>query len=151
MDMKRIILFCWFTAVYSSEYRLSSDVIPSSYTITITPNTSIEKCIKDCTFQGSVDIQVIVLAPLVNEVTFHVKDLVITSFMIKKDTFLPSKSLKILDSQHFEDLDKFTLYLEKPLEEGSKYIIKIVYIGKISDDKLGFYLSSYETLNHEEK
>lgn len=146
--MKRIILFWLLGTVYSSEYRLPSEVIPTSYTITITLPSLSEG--RECFFDGSVEIRIVSKAPLVSEVIFHVKDLEINSVSIKKDTIL-GRSLTIKDMEYIKELDQFVLYLEKPLEEDSRYVVKITYNGKISNDPSGFYLSSYETVNHEEK
>lgn len=148
--MKRIFLIWLLATVYSSDFhRLSSNVIPTDYAITLTL-PALAKCSKKCMFQGSVDIRIISKAALVNEVTFHIKDITITSVILKKDTIL-SRTLKIVSQQYYKDVDKYTLILAKPLEERAKYIVKITYEGEISNDNSGFYLASYKTSRHEAK
>lgn len=134
-----------------SNYRLPAGVIPLSYSIELSFLSFIDQLSKPSTFGGSVNIKFRADDPLINSITFHIKDITIHNYSLKKDTFLPSKSLKIISEEYSSKLEQFTIRLEKYLEHGSKYVLKITYSGKISNESSGFFMTPYKNVNFEAK
>lgn len=118
-------------------YRLSDNVVPSKYEITITPN------LDDWTFEGHVIIHVESKVQNVREIVLHANDLTIESVKV----YLIENTLIDLhegEEYSYENAtDKLTIPTNAILELDMIYSVDIVYIGQLCDDMRGFYRSTY--------
>jgi hypothetical protein len=121
------------TNCQSSDIRLSTNVMPTSYDIHL--NIDIEKR----EFNGSETIYVIVYEST-NLIELHSLNLTIQKIQI-----LNHESQRVLDFSAFEDDEnqKLILTLSERLEKDLRYEIKIAFEGEIKDDMKGLYQSSY--------
>src|SRR3989344_2291371 len=110
--------------------RLSRDVVPERYSITLEPN------LKKFTFSGSETID-IVLAKPARRIALHSKDLDIQSAEVLGDRLAATAIVSYDDVSETATFD-----FHKVLPRG-KYKLKIVFSGKLGDSMSGFYRSSY--------
>lgn len=118
-------------------YRLSGDVVPSRYEITLTPN------LDDWTFEGHVIIHVESKVQNVREIVLHANDLTIDTIKV----YLPGNPL--LDLHEGEEYTyenathKLTIPTNTIVEMGRIYYVEIEFSGNMRDDMAGFYRSTY--------
>lgn len=120
-------------------YRLPNNTVPISYDITLTTDVHIGKP----EFIGKV---VIVVKALENthEITMHHRQTLIESVKLSTATETP---VEIIDVTFASKDDTEFLVISSPttqLDEGSEYIVEIIYNGLLRDDNMGFYRSSYK-------
>lgn len=119
------------------DYRLPTTVIPESYEIMIHPE------INGFSFTGTVKIYAGVRNET-NEIVLHHGKLSIRSCTvnIKKDGNKLEK-LTISNNTYNEMTEKYSILLKENLYDGANIIITIAFDGKLADNMIGFYHSSY--------
>lgn len=119
-------------------YRLSHDVIPSNYNLTITPD------LKKWTFFAVVKITVRATAENIKNISLHAKDLTLENNNVQ---VYPVKNSSIQlfgsigPSNNLTEL--VTIHLNDKMDKDTDYILIIRYSGNIRDDLTGFYQSTY--------
>lgn len=127
-------------------YRLSGDLVPINYNISLYPRLHL----KDFTFDGKVQITLRAENDA-SEIVLHAYQLKINDVDLKD---LSTQATYIL---YAKDLNRTTDFLTlasahaDPLElvAGREYLLTINYSGSLRSDNGGFYLSSYETAEDE--
>ena len=122
--------------------KLPRTVKPQNYDLTIHPNLTTFH------FSGtvSIDIHVKESTPFV---VFHAKKLNITSY--KMYHFQSTKSLPISRFLHYPAHEQYYLELERRLQQRSQYTMMMTFEGYLSDLMVGFYRSSYTTVDGEQR
>lgn len=115
-------------------YRLNSDVLPSKYEVTITPN------LNQWTFVGHVIITLKAQVAGVNEIVLHSNDLEILNIKVTKQGDPVD-----LYEKHAHDAvtHKLTISTKSPLDTTTAFNVEINYNGYMKDDMAGFYRSTY--------
>lgn len=132
------------------DVRLPRSISPLSYDLVIVPNLTTE----NFTFEGDVAIKILITKTCKN-ITLHSWTL-----KIQRD-FTQIKMLndngEIMDgdievtNQSFVDGKQFlVIETKQELERGNEYLLKLKFLGQITDNLQGFYKSSY-TVNGETK
>jgi puromycin-sensitive aminopeptidase len=114
-------------------YRLPRGVVPSRYDLTIQPD------VPAGTFRGSVDIAVLVEAP-VDAIVLNALDLEITDGWI---TFDDDSRLTLTGAELDPELQRATLAFEAPVVAG-EWTLHLAFEGVLNDKLRGFYRSTYE-------
>lgn len=96
----------------------------------------------DFTFSGSMSINARV-EQLTDTVTLHRGSVNITALTVKWD----NQTINKTPSRYNETTEKYEISLNKTLDKGDNITINIVYDGKLRDDMIGFYKSSYVDSN----
>lgn len=125
------------------QYRLNSNVWPTSYEITITPyfNTEDDKAF---TFDGHVKINLKTEEDNVNQIKLHSEDLEFTSANITLLRGTAILQLDVTEPLTFEKNYSFVyIKLTSPLQKSIDHSLTISYQGQIRSDLYGFYRSSY--------
>ncbi|XP_006618740.2 aminopeptidase N-like [Apis dorsata] len=121
-------------------YRLPTDVVPSSYALSLEPN------LDNFTFTGSVDIAIEVKVE-VNNITLNQKNLNIKSVNLKNlDGKTNDVKVKIDDLAEEEEL--LIIKPENDVIKKGNYILTINYSAELNDQKRGFYRSRYIDKNN---
>ncbi|XP_014472138.1 PREDICTED: uncharacterized protein LOC106743116 [Dinoponera quadriceps] len=116
----------------SVDYRLPTSVRPISYEIMFTPEFQ-----NSFTF-GGIEKIMAVAEEDTDTITLHVGDIKI----ISRSVILNEKN--IYKSSSYDNVtEKYTITLSKTLKKDSKIMITFTYQGKLRDDMIGFYKSSY--------
>lgn len=141
---KLILLLLILGYVSAQNYRLNNEVIPSKYTISLTPNFDAAQANTPLTtFSGVVAIIIRATTP-VTTIRLHSKKLTIQPNGI---TLTQSGSLTsmVISSISAEDAitEMRTIALEIPMTINVDYTLRIQYTGIINDDMTGLYRSSY--------
>jgi aminopeptidase N len=132
------------------DVRLPRAIIPTAYDIVIVPNLSGE----NFTFEGDVAIRLQVEETCKN-ITLHSWTLKIrrdyTHLSMVDDDGVENGQQIDVKNQFFVDEKQFlVLETKEELQKGKEYILKMKYLGQITDNLQGFYKSSY-TVNNETK
>ncbi|CAF1627157.1 unnamed protein product, partial [Adineta ricciae] len=118
-------------------YRLPSDIIPIHYDLFVKPYLNITNDnIRSSTFDGRVSIQLNVSHPT-NQIILHKR------FIEIKGAVEVTGSASVVSTSFNEDLDFFTIVLNRTLQINEQPTLRINYIGELRSDTNGFYLSSY--------
>lgn len=131
-----LALFCTLTlSGFSYAQRLSGNVVPEHYTLTLTPN------LKDATFSGNEKIDVLVKAPS-DSITLNAAE-------IKFKSVSTELNGKRLDGQVSLDPQKqqATFHFGSTLPKG-QYVLSIEYGGILNNQLRGFYLSKTPRRNY---
>lgn len=118
-------------------YRLSKDVIPTKYTISLEPNI----VVGNFTFKGETEIAIRVVDSTW-VITLHAMNL---TFDEKSTELLDSKRVKLNVSvigTYDQDKQFYQLNFDRLISPGN-YTLKLKYTGILHDDMNGFYRSSY--------
>ena len=113
-------------------YRLSNNILPSLYTITIRVDLVKFK------FDGSVSIE-LKAEKETSLIEVHKLDLNIGSDIRVLDEKLMRTNVKVFN--YIEESEIFQIHLEKPLKAKKVYDLKISFDGNITDDMKGLYRS----------
>ena len=113
--------------------RLSNNIRPTHYAITMTPN------LEDFTFTGKSSIN-LTIDKATSRISFNAVDLSVTSADLKTDT---SESLGPCDVETDNDSEIVTIVFESPIKVGS-YLLALEFKGALNDQLRGFYKSQYE-------
>ena len=117
----------------TTAYRLSTDVLPEKYTLTLTPN------LDDFTFRGEETIHLRVTSPWTQQITLNAAELQISSAELDRgnQSVLPAKEIALDDQS-----ESVTLTFDWPLPQGH-YDLNIHFSGVLNDQLRGFYRSQY--------
>ncbi len=120
---------------FSSAQRLSGDVVPEHYTLTLTPD------LVNATFAGIEKIEVLVKRPT-DSITLNAAEIKFQSVSTKVDG-------KHLDAEVSEDAQKqqATFHFDSALPQG-RYTLSIEYTGILNNELRGFYLSKTARRNY---
>ncbi|KAL7288625.1 hypothetical protein TKK_0017359 [Trichogramma kaykai] len=122
---------------FENDYRLSKSIIPRKYFI----NYDEIDFIAD-TFKGSVEIHADVNEKT-NKISLHKgKYLNITD--VKINSSIKQKEVKINDKA-----ETYTILLDSELKKSIPFVFTLNFKGKLRDDMIGFYKSSYKESNKE--
>ncbi|KAG5672285.1 hypothetical protein PVAND_002422 [Polypedilum vanderplanki] len=132
------------------DVRLPRSIKPLSYDIVIVPNLNGE----NFTFEGDVAIKIHVDESC-NNITLHSWTLKIRRdftkiFIFDIDGNVTADQIDIKNQFFIDEKQFLVLETKQELEKGKNYLLKIKYIGQITDNLQGFYKSSY-TVNGETK
>jgi aminopeptidase N len=111
--------------------RLSKDVIPVEYTITLKPDLEAH------VFEGEETITLSVIKPT-KTITLHSKDLEIIFAECKKSNI----AVPIAKTTYDEKAETVTFHFTKSLVKGT-HSLKLVFRGILADSMRGFYKSQY--------
>lgn len=130
------------------DYRLNTDIEPTDYVIELTPYFDNDTG-KIFTFDGIVTITLRPTKAEVNTITLHKEDLDITqqTFTPKADSFVGFRRNEnyILNHTEYDSrTKKYSIVLDRTLEQDKSYELKLLFSGKLRTDMLGFYRSSYK-------
>ena len=129
-------------------YRLSTNVMPDSYKISLKPYLMETDGDKRFTFDGEVQIQVTVKVAT-NILEMHAKNLAI-SVQEYRDTLVGNpKHMPTLEHNQTTDIIKFNL--DSTWAVGAVKYLTFKYTGTMDDDMHGFYRSSYLDANNKTK
>lgn len=121
------------------DVRLPTHLLPRSYNIRLLP--FIEE--GNFTFDGSVKIHLHAVSDG-NNVTVHVKDMIINNDSVKLTDTTTGSTLKIVSLRHDIDREFFIVETEEgSIKRGHDYEIEIEFVGNLNDKLAGFYRSSY--------
>lgn len=126
----------------NTNYRLTDEVRPVNYDISLRPHFTAENGREAFTFDGSADITLSTDRQNVSSITLHSRDLNISSQAISHvwGDSVPSIKSTIYDEEtHF-----LTFILDRALLVNQSYILSFKYVGTLRTDMVGFYRSSYE-------
>ncbi|XP_013106945.2 membrane alanyl aminopeptidase [Stomoxys calcitrans] len=132
---------------WAQEYRLSKDVIPSSYDIAIKPYLRTTDGPKLFTFDGEVNITLQAVVENVKSITLH-KD-----YIEILDTILYDGEGKLVQRIATAELiyetatDKLTVPLQSPLALKANYNLYFNYTGQIRSGLAGVFRGSYDGVN----
>ncbi|XP_066591366.1 uncharacterized protein [Prorops nasuta] len=128
------------SAAQEDDYRLPTSIEPISYDISIEPNypTSTTKSAEISTFHGTVIINA-VAKQVTNYVILHAGSIELESVNVIKE----SNEIIINKYVHKKDTEKLTITFTKSLSPEENIFITIIYNGRLRDDMIGFYKSSY--------
>jgi aminopeptidase N len=131
------------TVVEDLRYRLTDDVLPSQYSIWITPYFVTEGSKEAFTFDGVVEITLKATVSNASEIVLHVNSLDIDEY-----SFDGGAAFKYNESQYNLTYDKWTIPYPTNLNGGFvpsnvDTVLKVVYRGYMKDDMYGFYRSYY--------
>ncbi|KAF3426305.1 LOW QUALITY PROTEIN: hypothetical protein E2986_13349 [Frieseomelitta varia] len=115
------------------DYRLPKTVVPTNYEIILTPELQ-----NDFTFKGIVHISAY-LRNSTNTVTLHHGRMDITLVTV----MVGAQNEKINNTTYDNKTEKYEIRLDKVLKAGTNIMINFEYVGKLRDDMIGFYRSSY--------
>ncbi|KAL2717324.1 putative aminopeptidase-2 [Vespula squamosa] len=117
-----------------NEYRLPGDVVPKKYVLSLEPFLDPS----NFTFSGNLQI-LAVTTKKTNRIVLHASD--ITIYVVQ---VLISNNKKVNISQHYKDKnDFFVIELEQTLDDKTEMTIVIRFLGKLNEDRRGFYRSYY--------
>ena len=122
-------------------YRLPTDVIPSSYALSLEPN------LDEFTFTGNVKIAIEVKSKEVNNITLNQKNLNIKSVSLKSLNETTDIKVKIYDLVEQEELLIIKPEKDELIKKGN-YTLTIDYSGELNDQKREFYRSRYIDKNN---
>lgn len=118
-------------------YRLSGDVVPSHYQVTLTPH------LDNWTFDGHVIIHVQAKVASLQAITLHANILDIKTVKV----YLPAAPTDDLyagmSTTYEQTTHKLTIPVNRNLVTDTTYYIEIEYSGEMRDDMAGFYRSTY--------
>ncbi|XP_055918386.1 membrane alanyl aminopeptidase-like [Eupeodes corollae] len=121
-------------------YRLSNDVLPKSYNITIRPYFLPEDGYKRFTFNGETCITINTYNSSITEFAVHANDLNLTLI----DLYSSVGGNKVKFSNKYDDLtNKLIFKLDEELIPCVDYILSFKYTGRINDGFEGLFRSSY--------
>lgn len=136
------------------EYRLSTNIDPVNYNITLRPYLLDKYNTKQFTFDGEVYIE-IVPQTTTNYVMLHSKNLTysLREYWPKPTATgqaITKQTLNVLGTRNV-DTDISNLTVSGELTANQSYILHFVYTGYMSEDMHGFYRSQYVNDNNETK
>ena len=137
-------------------YRLPKTVLPSKYTIELTPHileeekSSLEH--DRFTFKAISSIILKSTENDVKEITLHVNSLKIDEekTVLHKKGY-PNSKIEISSQKLTVENDKYVIELKEALEKGKEYQLNFDYIGQMENDMHGFYRSSYKDSKGKER
>lgn len=123
------------------EYRLSDDIWPSHYDVELTPYFEEEEQHEAFTFDGSVSINLKPSKAGLTKIALHKASINISSLTLIRvsNSAIVSTGLTIYN----EETEILTIPVDEPLDV-IDYLLKINYVGVLSDDMRGFYRSYYK-------
>lgn len=117
-----------------AKYRLPTKVIPSKYTINLTPYLLNDKF----TFNGKVLISVNVVEQT-ELIVLHSVDLQIQSVIVKNGR----NEIKTKKPIVVSEFDFLQIELDRKVDSGTSLTIEITYTGEVTSEPRGFYRSFY--------
>lgn len=123
------------------DYRLPKTVVPTNYEIILAPEFK-----NDFKFDGIVHISAY-LQNSTNTITLHHgrMDINIVSVIVdnRNEKVNDTRNEKINGTTYNNKTEKYEIKLDKVLKAGTNITINFEYVGKLRDDMIGFYRSSY--------
>ncbi|KAK5970416.1 Aminopeptidase N [Trichostrongylus colubriformis] len=125
------------------QLRLPTNIKPLIYNLTMKtylPNYVKFPSNKSFTFDGQVDISMVVVEPT-ESIVLNARN--ITVIRKECEVFLENKKVDIKKVVEHESLEKLEFVLQKKLKKDQKILLKVKYIGLITDDLAGLYRTKY--------
>ncbi len=123
----------------TNEYQLSTKIKPNNYILNLTPDFN------NMTFTGKVIIELSILEPT-NQITMNSIELDLINASISTD----SNTLSSNEFKYNEEKEQVTINFENTINE-SNAVLSIEFTGVLNDRLHGFYRSSYEDENGNQK
>lgn len=117
-------------------YRLPTDVVPSSYTLSLEPD------LDKFTFNGTVEIAIEVKNTNVNNITLNQKNLNIKRVKLKNLNEKTDIKVKTFDQVEKQEI-LIIMYENNEVIKKGNYTLTLGYSGELNDQKRGFYRSRY--------
>lgn len=139
-----ILLAFASSGTWAQNYRLSKDVIPSSYDVAIKPYLRSEDGAKQFTFDGEVKIRLQAVEENVKNITLH------NDYIDILDTILYDAEGKVIQRLATQELiyesvtDKLTIPLQTPLAERANYTLYFNYTGQVRSGLAGVFRGTYD-------
>ena len=123
----------------TNEYQLSNKIKPNNYNLSLTPDFN------SMTFSGKVIIELSIFEPT-NQITMNAIELDLINASISTD----SNTLSSNEFKYNEEKEQVTINFENTINE-SNAVLSIEFTGVLNDRLHGFYRSSYEDENGNQK
>lgn len=117
-------------------YRLPTDVVPSSYKLSLEPD------LDKFTFNGTVEIAIEVKNTNVNNITLNQKNLNIKRVELKNLNEKTDIKVKTFDQVEKQEI-LIIMYENNEVIKKGNYTLTLGYSGELNDQKRGFYRSRY--------
>ena len=123
----------------TNEYQLSNKIKPNNYNLSLTPDFN------SMTFSGKVIIELSIFEPT-NQITMNAIELDLINSSISTDSGLLSSN----NFEYNEEKEQVTISFENTINE-SNAVLSVEFTGVLNDRLHGFYRSSYEDENGNQK
>ena len=123
----------------TNEYQLSNKIKPNNYNLSLTPDFN------SMTFSGKVVIELSIFEPT-NQITMNAIELDLINSSISTDSGLLSSN----NFEYNEEKEQVTISFENTINE-SNAVLSVEFTGVLNDRLHGFYRSSYEDENGNQK
>ncbi|CAF1127592.1 unnamed protein product [Rotaria sordida] len=118
-------------------HRLPSTIVPIHYDLYVKPYLNItNENLRYSIFDGRVHIHLNVIQPT-DRIVLHKR------FIMVRETIEITSGVSVISTSFNEDLDFFTIILNRALKVNEQPILTMNYVGELKNDTNGFYLSSY--------
>ena len=120
-----------------SSHRLPSNIVPIHYDLSVKPYLNItNENLRSSVFDGRVQIYLNVTLTT-DRIVLHKR------FITIREPINISGGVSVIQTIFNEDLDFFTIVLDRVLQVNEQPILTLDYVGELRNDTDGFYLSSY--------
>ena len=123
----------------TNEYQLSNKIKPNNYNLSLTPDFN------SMTFSGKVIIELSIFEPT-NQITMNAIELDLINSSISTDSGILSSN----NFEYNEEKEQVTISFENTINE-SNAVLSVEFTGVLNDRLHGFYRSSYEDENGNQK
>ena len=123
----------------TNEYQLSNKIKPNNYNLSLTPDFN------SMTFSGKVIIELSIFEPT-NQITMNAIELDLINSSISTDSGILSSNT----FEYNEEKEQVTISFENTINE-SNAVLSVEFTGVLNDRLHGFYRSSYEDENGNQK
>lgn len=125
-------------------YRLPTSVWPSQYVLDVTPYFEAEGDFAAFSFAGTVNITLKSSGPSVKQIVFHSHELKISPNIRIHQVDPEDASFNVVVHEYDPRTQQNTLQLNKELVSGKDYVLRMSFVGNLTNDMHGFYKSSYD-------
>ncbi|XP_034485935.1 membrane alanyl aminopeptidase [Drosophila innubila] len=136
-----VISLTLIAAGQSAEYRLSRNVLPSLYKLTI--NIQGDAANPGTTFDGEVAITLQATQPNVLQITLHKDSLDISSCMLYNKAGLLQQNIATTSLKYDQETQQLTVPLAQALAVNEIYTLNFVFTGKVRTDMAGLFSANY--------
>lgn len=132
---------CGAAIAQTPNYRLSRNVLPSNYDLTLTPYFNSQLPGQQFTFDAFARVTLSTILPNENQIVLHAQNLTIKGISLRE---VGSQVPININSQAVDETtNKLTLVLASVLRSNTNYALEFTYSGILFSDMHGFYRSSY--------
>ena len=123
------------------DYRLPTNIVPESYRLRLRPDIYQDNPEK---FNFSGDVTIIVgVKESTPKITLNYKYIEIPQPDIIIEDIITRQRIEVLSTEYEEDRYFFHINLKEDLQESRRYNLTMSFSGRILDDLVGIYYSSY--------